>query len=86
MSRTEADPSGGPWKFEIDTTLVRVLAANARAFPDRAVMREKDLGVWQETSWAQALESVLCCAAGLETLGFGADDAMLVLGDNRPRL
>ncbi len=86
MSRTEADPSAGPWAFETDTTLVRVLAANARAFPDRAALREKDLGVWQETSWAEALESMLCFAAGLEGLGFRAEDAMLVLGDNRPRL
>ena len=86
MSRTEAGTPNGPWKLEIDTTLVRVLAANARAFPDRPAMREKNLGVWQETNWSQVLESVLCCAAALEELGFGPEDALLVVGDNRPRL
>ncbi|MEO7338132.1 MAG: AMP-binding protein [Caldimonas sp.] len=77
---------GQTWNFETDTTLVRVVAANAREFPDRPAMREKDLGVWQETTWAQVLDAVLCCAAGLEVLGFRPEDAMLVLGDNRPRL
>ena len=77
---------GRTWTFENETTLVRLLAANAREFPKRAALREKDLGVWQETSWEKALDMVLCCAAGLESLGFGPQDAMLVLGDNRPRL
>ena len=89
MSHIEAPAAvgdGRTWKFENETTLVRLLAANAREFPKRAALREKDLGVWQETSWAQALDTVLCCAAGLESLGFGPEDAMLVLGDNRPRL
>jgi len=74
------------WNFEIDTTLIRVLARNADAFPDRVAMREKSKGIWQETTWRQLLEIVLRCAAGLETLGFKAGEVMLVLGDNRPRL
>jgi long-chain acyl-CoA synthetase len=74
------------WNFEIDTTLVRILARNAEAFPDRVAMREKNKGIWKETTWCQLLDSVLCCAAGLEQLGFKADEVMLVLGDNRPRL
>jgi long-chain acyl-CoA synthetase len=86
MSRTEAGSAGRTWAFETDTTLVRLLAANAREFPERTAMREKDLGVWQETSWSQLLDAVLCCAAGLQDLGFGPTDAVLVLGDNRPRL
>jgi long-chain acyl-CoA synthetase len=95
MSRTDAvaldrpavaAPAGETWDFTTDSTLVRQLAANARIHPQRAAFREKDLGIWQETTWAQALDSVLACAAGLEALGFGAGDAILVLGDNRPRL
>jgi long-chain acyl-CoA synthetase len=74
------------WKFETDTTLIRVLARNAEAFPDRVAMREKSKGIWQETTWRQLLEIVLRCAAGLETLGFKAGEVMLVLGDNRPLL
>jgi long-chain acyl-CoA synthetase len=74
------------WNFETDTTLIRVLARNAEAFPDRVAMREKSKGIWQETTWRQLLEIVLRYAAGLETLGFKAAEVMLVLGDNRPRL
>ena len=86
MPPTEAGAASRTWNFEIDSTLVRLLAANAREFPERPALREKDLGVWQETSWAQMLNAVLSCAAGLEDLGFGPQDALLVLGDNRPRL
>jgi long-chain acyl-CoA synthetase len=88
MRRVEpaAGAPGAGWNFETDSTLVRVLAANAAGFPDRPAMRQKDLGIWQVTTWAQLLESVLACAAGLESLGFVAGDAMIVLGDNRPRL
>jgi long-chain acyl-CoA synthetase len=83
MPHTET--SGG-WNFETDTTLIRLLAQNAGAFPSRVAMREKSKGIWQQTTWRELLESVLCCSAGLEELGFKAGDVMLVLGDNRPRL
>jgi long-chain acyl-CoA synthetase len=72
--------------FEANTTLIRVLAQNADVFPDRVAMREKSKGIWQQTTWQQLLESVLCCAAGLGELGFKPGEVMLVLGDNRPRL
>jgi len=68
------------------TTLARLLAANARTHPERVAMREKAFGIWQEISWAQLLDEVLAIAAGLEQLGFQAGDSMLVLGDNRSRL
>jgi long-chain acyl-CoA synthetase len=80
-----AEPNAA-WNFETDTTLIRVLARNAQAFPSRVAMREKARGIWNEMTWQQLLDSVLCCAAGLEQLGFRAGDVMLVLGDNRPRL
>jgi long-chain acyl-CoA synthetase len=76
----------GSWDFSVDTTLVRILAANARAFPQRVAMREKDRGIWQQISWQQMLDTVLGCAAGLQSLGLGPGEALLVLGDNRPRL
>lgn len=74
------------WDLDTETTLIRILAGNARVNPQRAAMREKKRGIWRETSCAQMLESTLACAAGLEALGFGANEALLVLGDNRPRL
>ena len=83
MSRREAR---GAWDFSSDTTLVQRLAANAQAFPDRVALREKDRGIWQETTWRTALDTALACAAGLEALGFGPGDTLAVIGDNRPRL
>ena len=74
------------WDLNPDTTLVRIMASNARVFPDRVAMREKDLGIWQEISWSRLLDTTLACAAGIESLGFGPDEALLVLGDNRPNL
>ncbi|MBK9359595.1 MAG: AMP-binding protein [Rubrivivax sp.] len=76
----------GPWDFSADTTLPRLLADNARVLGDAVALREKDRGIWQQTSWAQWLELTLCCAAGLEALGFARGDALLVVGDNRPHL
>jgi long-chain acyl-CoA synthetase len=74
------------WDFNTETTLIRVLAGNARQIPDRIAMREKDRGIWQETTWAQMYETVLCCAAGLQSLGLQAGEGLLILGDNRPNL
>ncbi|MBS1178027.1 MAG: AMP-binding enzyme family protein, partial [Proteobacteria bacterium] len=76
----------GPWDFSPETTLPRLLAANAQTLGEAVAMREKDRGIWQQISWAQWLESVLCCAAGLEALGFAPGDALMVVGDNRPHL
>ena len=76
----------GPWNFEVDTTLIRILAANAQALPQRVAMREKDRGIWQQITWQQTLEQVLRCAAGLQSLGLKPGEAILVLGDNRPHL
>jgi len=85
MAQAEATPVGA-WDFSSDTTLVRLLAANARAFPERIAMREKDRGIWQQMRWSALLESTLACAAGLQALGFARGDALMVVGDNRPHL
>lgn len=82
----QAEAAAMKWDFNPDTTLVRILAATARAFPQRVAMREKDRGIWQETTWAQLHQAVLRCAAGMQQLGLGAGQGVLVLGDNRPRL
>jgi len=77
---------GATWDLGTDTTLIRILARNAELLGDRVAMREKRLGIWQKTTWSQMLNTTLACAAGMESLGFGAEDALLVLGDNRPNL
>lgn len=83
MRSIDATPT---WNLDADTTLVRLLAGNARQMPDRVALREKDRGIWQEITWAQMHESVLRCAAGLRELGLQPGEGLLILGDNRPHL
>ena len=78
--------NGVRWNFDSNTTLVRVLALNAQHRPDGIALREKDRGIWRQTTWKEWLESVLCFAAGLESLGFGRASGLVVVGDNRPHL
>lgn len=66
--------------------LIAVLAANARSHGTAIAMRERDRGIWQETSWQDYLEQVLAAAAGLEALGLTPGEKLLVVGDNRPAL
>jgi long-chain acyl-CoA synthetase len=89
MQRADIDTAkngNAPWDLSPNTTLIRILARNAELLGQRVAMREKHLGIWQETSWSQLFDETLACAAGMEHLGFGPEDALLVLGDNRPRL
>ncbi|MBH2042871.1 MAG: AMP-binding protein [Comamonadaceae bacterium] len=89
MQRADIDTARNgntTWDLGADTTLIRILARNAALLGQRVAMREKHLGIWQETSWSQLLDDTLACAAGMEHLGFDREDALLVLGDNRPRL
>lgn len=66
--------------------LIRQLVNNARDHGDQVALRERDRGIWQEYTWQDYLERVMALAAGLETLGIGPGDRVLVVGDNRPAL
>jgi long-chain acyl-CoA synthetase len=67
-------------------TLPRYLLRNARQYPDRPAIREKDRGIWQTFTWRQYHDHVRDIALGLASLGFGRGDKLSVIGDNRPRL
>ena len=67
-------------------TLIAALVANARDHGSSIAFRERDYGIWQETSWQEALGRVLAVAAGLEALGVKAGQAVIVVGDNRANL
>ena len=57
MQRTDIDTTKGgsttTWDLGTDTTLIRILARNAELLGHRVAMREKNLGIWQETTWSQ---------------------------------
>ena len=68
------------------STLPRLLVRNAREFPTRTALREKDRGIWQSWTWRQYHDHVRDFALGLAELGFARGDRLSVIGDNRPRL
>ena len=67
-------------------TFPRLLLAHARQRPERAAFREKDLGIWQTTSWRQVAEEVRSFACGLAALGFRRGMSLAIIGNNCPRL
>jgi long-chain acyl-CoA synthetase len=71
---------------EAQDTFPRLLLHQAKIRPGRPAVREKDLGIWQTWTWAQALDEVRAIACGLAAQGFQRGDRLAVVGDNRPRL
>ena len=67
-------------------TLVEALLRNAAEHGREVAVRERRLGIWQSTTWAEFADDVLALAAGLDELGLGAGQALTILGDNRYRL
>jgi long-chain acyl-CoA synthetase len=68
-------------------TLPGLLLRNAQRFGQgKAAIREKDRGIWQTYSWADALNQVKAFALGLAALGFQRGDKLALIGDNRPQL
>jgi long-chain acyl-CoA synthetase len=69
-----------------EVTLAQYLCRNAREFPRRPALREKEKGIWQEWTWAEYLAHVRAIALGLVGLGFQRGDKLALLSDNRPQL
>ena len=67
-------------------TIGALLAKNASLHGKDNARREKERGIWKETTWAEYAQEVVACAAGLEKIGVKPGKAVLVLGDNRARL
>ncbi len=66
-------------------TLPALLKRNAEKFGDSKVaLREKEFGIWQDVTWAGYYQHVKYFALGLAALGFQDDDALAIIGDNRP--
>ena len=86
QTTTPATGKSTQWDFDTNTTLPRLLALNARHHANMVALREKDFGIWQETSWSGWLYQVQCFAAALESLGFQEGDALIVIGDNRAHI
>ncbi|MCC6333204.1 MAG: long-chain fatty acid--CoA ligase [Myxococcales bacterium] len=63
--------------------MVHQLHAQAERLKDRPALWTRRSGTWQPTSWRQYAQRVKDFALGLLSLGFGAKQAMVVMGFNR---
>jgi long-chain acyl-CoA synthetase len=68
----------------MEETFPRLLVANARKLSGRAALREKDLGIWRETSWARYADRVRDFSLGMISLGLQRGGKVAIVGDNRP--
>ncbi len=67
-------------------TFPRLLLHHAKVRPEHAATREKGLGIWQTSTWAQVATEVRAMACGLAAQGFRRGMHLAIIGDNRPRL
>ena len=63
-----------------------LLQRNASRFAGRPAYREKEYGIWQSWTWAEAAEEIEALALGLLNLGVAQGDHVAVIGRNRPTL
>ena len=67
-------------------TFPKLLHSHAELRPDQDAIREKDLGIWQSWTWAEAAAEIRALACGMASLGLQRGDKLAIIGDNRPRL
>ena len=65
------------------TTIATRVRDRAERTPDGVALREKDLGIWQEVTWARYWDTVLDVAHGLLALGVEPGDRVAIQSDNR---
>jgi long-chain acyl-CoA synthetase len=65
-------------------TLPQRLRDRATSTPTEVAMRHKNLGVWQETGWAEYWETVQLVGHGLLSLGVAPGDRVAIHSENRP--
>ena len=66
------------------TSIVTRLRDRAMGTPDRVALREKDLGIWRNITWAEYWDRVQDVAYGLLALGVEPGDRVAIHSENRP--
>ena len=66
------------------SSIPALLARNAATWGQRAAYREKEFGIWQSWTWAQAAEEIRALALGFLHMGLAPGDHVAVIGRNRP--
>ena len=63
-----------------------LLARNVAEYGAKPAYREKEFGIWQSWTWAQADAEIRSIAMGFMALGLNRGDHVAVIGRNRPQL
>ncbi|WP_416914932.1 MAG: AMP-binding protein [Roseicyclus sp.] len=79
MAQTDT-PTGVP------DSVPALLARNVAQFGSKPAYREKEFGIWQSWTWAEAAEEIEAIALGLLVLGVNRGDHVAIIGRNRPAL
>ncbi len=67
-------------------TIARLLAYNVEHYANQVAYREKEFGIWQSWTWAEAGREIQHLATGLLTLDISIGDHIAIIGRNRPHL
>ncbi|WP_147127159.1 AMP-binding protein [Shimia ponticola] len=92
VEHVENDGLGGIALSDVSTpgsglvSVPALLARNVREFGASAAYREKEFGIWQAWTWAEAADEIEALALGLMTLGINPGDHVAIVGRNRPHL
>ena len=62
----------------------KLVRRNARDFANRAAYREKEFGIWQSWTWAEARDGIEAIARGFIAMGLEKGDHIAIVGRNRP--
>jgi len=65
-------------------TIPRLFRHRVKVWADNVVMREKDLGLWQEITWAEYGQKARYVAAALLELGLQNGDRVAIISENCP--
>jgi long-chain acyl-CoA synthetase len=63
-----------------------LLARNVAQFGSKPAYREKEFGIWQSWTWAEAAEEIQAIAFGFLALGVEKGDHIALVGRNRPAM
>ncbi len=74
----------GSVQSEALNSIPALLARNVEKFGARTAYREKEFGIWQSWTWAEAAQEIENLALGLLGLGIREGDFVAIIGRNRP--
>ena len=70
----------------LPVSVPQLLARNVAQHGNKAAYREKEFGIWQSWTWAEAAAEIDALALGFIEIGAAVGDYVAILGRNRPAM